>query len=406
MESEYQVKIPFDWTEREKWLDLPVPLQEYRDRIQKLQKIMKTKHILCGIVYGGPSGTSNLQYICGYDSWWGDTMVFVPPDGDDLIFVTNAVFHGEPAHSNMHTHWIKDIRSVLHPHSAEKPKSISNLIAEIVKEKGYATGSIAVCDDKKIPYHLMKQLENLLPSASVVPGAPLLQTLRCHKSESEIALLRKACECADAGLNMALEHLRLGITERESHTIIAREAYAKGAHHFMGSVLFGPRSSLKNVFIPSNHELREGEMVNMDVYCKVAGYGSDTHRNAMIGKPGDDLALRLMEVAWNAGNRVLEKTGPGVVIHDLQKIMYDYIEKAGLLEFDFTKVLFAHGCGLDLVEEPYFFWGNQAKLEPGMTFYLEPCLVKHGLGAACTENLILITETGYEVLSKAREKNW
>jgi Xaa-Pro aminopeptidase len=94
------------------------------------------------------------------------------------------------------------------------------------------------------------------------------------------------------------------------------------------------------------------------------------------------------------------------VIYDLQRIMRDHMAGAGLLPYDFTETLFAHGCGLDLVEEPFFFWGNTARLELGMTFFLEPSLVKHGLGTASWENLILITETGYERLNTARDKNW
>ncbi len=49
---------------------------------------------------------------------------------------------------------------------------------------------------------------------------------------------------------------------------------------------------------------------------------------AMIGKPKDDLVVRLMDTALEAGLKVMAKTGPGVVIHDLQKIMYGVIEKA------------------------------------------------------------------------------
>lgn len=406
MHEEYQAKVPFGWEERQKWLDLAVPITEYKERINKLQRLMKENKVNCMIIYGGTSDKANLQYICGFDSWWGDTMVLIPPDEEDLIFVTNAVFHGELAHSGMHTHWIKDIRYVLHPHSTKEAKNISDLIADIVKERGYATGRIAICNDAKIPHYLMSHLENLLPTAEFIPGAGYLQKLRRIKSPNEIALFRKACECTDAGLNKALESLEIGMTEREVYTIIAKEAYAKGAHNFMASVLFGPRSSLKNIMIPGDYKLKEGEIVSIDVLASVAGYSTDTHRNAMIGKPKDDLAILMMDTALESGMKVLKKTGPEVVIHDLQKIMYDCIKKAGLLEYDFTETLFAHGCGLDLVEEPFFFWGNKAKLECGMTFYLEPCLVKHGLGTVCWENLILITENGYERLNKAKDKNW
>jgi len=406
MEEKYVPKIPFEWQERKRWLNLPVPIEEYRSRLHKLQEAMGRDRIDCMIVYGGLSDKANLLYMCGYDSWFGDTMLFVPKDGEDLIFATNAVFHGELAHSNMHTHWIKNIRFVLHPHSVEKPKLVSDLVAEILKDKGLATGKIAVCNVDTVPFHLMKALYDLLPSADIVQGTTYLKNLRRIKSTHEIELIKKACECTDTGINKALQLLEPGMTEREVFTTIGTEAFARGADTFMASVLFGPRSAIKNILVPSDYRLKEGEIVNMDVISKVAGYTTDTHRNAIVGKPKDDLTVRMPDAVLEAGLKVLEKTGPDVVIYDLQMIMFEHMKKAGLLDYDFTETLFAHGFGLDLVEEPYFFWGNKQKLEPGMTFFLEPCLVKHGLGTACWESTILITDTGYERLSHANDKNW
>lgn len=407
MADHYEMKVPFDWEERKKWLDLDVPFPEYQERLQRLQRTLRDNKAAGMIIYGGPSDPSNLRYISGFvNGHGGESMLFIPTDGSDLVFVTNAVRHGEPAHSRMHTHWVRDMRIVLHPHSTEKPKNIADLAAEVVKERGCATARIALCNDSKIPYYLMKQLTGHLPAAEFIPGTSYLQNLRRIKSPAEIARFREACHCTDSGINKALESLRIGMTERELYTIIAQEVYARGAHSFNASVTFGARTSLKNTFVPTDYPLKEGEIVSIDVFSFVHGYRTDTHRNAMIGKPKDDLAVRLMDTALEAGLKVMAKTGPGVPIHDLQKIMYGVIEKAGLLEYDYTTSLFAHGCGLDIVEEPYFFWGNKAKLEPGMTFYLEPCLVKHGLGTACWESLIVITENGYENLSKARDKNW
>jgi len=52
-------------------------------------------------------------------------------------------------------------------------------------------------------------------------------------------------------------------------------------------------------------------------------------------------------------------------------------EKRGLLEYDYTTVAFGHGYGLDIVEEPYLYWGNRQPLEVGMTFYVEPMIIDH-----------------------------
>ncbi len=410
---EHDYQVPFDWEERSKWLELFIPINEYKERISKLQRLMKKDKIDAMLVYGGNSEKSNLQYISGFDCWVGkrgDSMVFIPPEGDDLIFITNALYHGEPAHSNMHLLWIKDIRLAYCPGSPKKEQKsmeyVAQIVADIIKSKGIATGRIALCNPMKIPSYLMEHINNNLPSADFISGTSYLQELRLIKSPAEVALFKKACECTDEGINKAFEKIHLGITERELYSIIANEAFTRGTHSFKASVNFGPRSSIKNNFIPGDYSLKEGEIVSMDVLSCVAGYCTDTHRNAMIGKPEDNLSIRLMDTVLEVGQKVLEKVSPGAVIYDLQKIMYDYIEKAGLLAYDYTKKLFAHGCGLDSVEPPLFFWGNKDTLKPGMTFYLEPFLVKHDMGTACWENLVLITENGHEVLSKAKDRSW
>jgi Xaa-Pro aminopeptidase len=81
-------------------------------------------------------------------------------------------------------------------------------------------------------------------------------------------------------------------------------------------------------------------------------------------------------------------------------------EKWGLLESDYTTVAFGHGYGLDIVEEPYLYWGNRQPLEVGMTFYVEPMIIKHGLGTVCLEDLVVVTENGCEQLSSVSRKTW
>jgi Xaa-Pro aminopeptidase len=81
-------------------------------------------------------------------------------------------------------------------------------------------------------------------------------------------------------------------------------------------------------------------------------------------------------------------------------------ERAGLGEWDYTELCCAHSGGLSLVEEPMWWWGNPEPLESGMTFYLEPMIIRHGVGTACTEDVILVTDEGCESLTTAPRRNW
>ena len=59
--------------------------------------------------------------------------------------------------------------------------------------------------------------------------------------------------------------------------------------------------------------------------------------------------------------------------------------------------------GMTTFMAPRFAPGDSTPLRVGEVFSLEPMLVHHGVGTACIENTVLITETGARVLSKASE---
>ncbi len=61
---------------------------------------------------------------------------------------------------------------------------------------------------------------------------------------------------------------------------------------------------------------------------------------------------------------------------------------------------FGHGIGCMLFESPSLRYGtSEDVLEPGMTFAFEPMIIVDGLGTACVEDVMLVTETGIEPLS-------
>jgi Xaa-Pro dipeptidase len=105
---------------------------------------------------------------------------------------------------------------------------------------------------------------------------------------------------------------------------------------------------------------------------------------------------------------VLEETRPGANCQELfrknvrlaHELGYEhsYLGPPGL-----QTTFVAHGIGLELGEFPYLAEGHDYPLEEGMVFSLEPKVVFPGEGAIGTENTVVVTEDGYEVLTPVPE---
>ena len=87
-----------------------------------------------------------------------------------------------------------------------------------------------------------------------------------------------------------------------------------------------------------------------------------------------------------------------MAIADLQRRSEAIALGAGFEE-EFQPLGWGHGLGTHLFELPSLSYHSGTVLEEGMTFALEPMLVRLGLGTAVMEDTILVDQGGLESLS-------
>jgi Xaa-Pro aminopeptidase len=163
------------------------------------------------------------------------------------------------------------------------------------------------------------------------------------------------------------------------------------------TVASGPRGAMPHG-TASQRVIGDNELVTVDFGAQVNGYHSDMTRTVAVGDPSGELR-RLYRAVLEAEEAAVRAIRPGVLCSELDAVARDLLTAHGLGEY-FAHSL-GHGVGLAVHEGPGLRKGSADVLEAGMVITAEPGVYLPGLGGVRIEDLVLVTETGYEVLSRS-----
>jgi methionyl aminopeptidase len=169
--------------------------------------------------------------------------------------------------------------------------------------------------------------------------------------------------------------------------------------------------------IPGAQVLKKGDILNIDVTVITKdGYHGDNSRMFYVGEPSI-LARRLCEVTYECMWLGISKVRPGGRLGDIGHAIQKHAQNAG---YSVVREYCGHGIGKVFHEEPqvlhYGVAGSGEEMVPGMIFTIEPMInagrreikalpdgwtieTKDRSLSAQWEHMILVTETGYEVLT-------
>jgi Xaa-Pro aminopeptidase len=249
-------------------------------------------------------------------------------------------------------------------------------------------------------YVTVSQLQTLrrtLGKVRLVAKDDGLLRQRAVKDRGEVDAIRKAIRIAEDAFCRTVEQARPGMTESHLAAVLEFEMRRLGADgpSFPSIVAAGANASLPHA-IPGSAKLRRGGIVLIDWGARWGGYCSDLTRTISLG-PMPARMREIYQVVLDAQLAGIAAVAPGRSVRQVDTAARQVIEKAGYGP-NFGHGL-GHGIGLDIHEQPTLGQRGQGILEPGQVVTVEPGIYLPGVGGVRTEDDVLVTVRGGQVLS-------
>lgn len=231
-----------------------------------------------------------------------------------------------------------------------------------------------------------------------------LKTFRSIKKDWEIEKIRKAAFIGDKVFEKIKESIKPGVSEKEIASQLIYLSYKFGGdrHSFEPVVVSGERGALPHGK-PGNRKIQTGDLITMDFGVEFEHYASDMTRTIAVGKTQNSKLKEIYSVVLEAQKRAIESVKSGVTAETVDKAAREYISKQGYGKYFVHNT--GHGLGIEVHEYPNIAPKSDVKLKAGMVITIEPGIYLPAIGGVRIEDDILVTKTGYEVLTKS-PKEW
>jgi len=384
-----------------------IPLQEIEDRLTRVRRGMKEQGIEALLVVQ----KMDFYYLSGTTQ---DGLLFVPLEGKPLLMIKRELERAKvesPLEDVVASNSLRELPSVIKDHLGRLPQTLG-LELDVLPVKEYF------------------KYQDLFSGVRLLDSSSIFRDARKIKNPFEMDLMRAAGEIGRKVYLEARDILREGMTEIQFGSLL--EAVAKRHGHegllrvrslnyeayswhvlsgLCGGIVSQSDSPMGGLGLSpafpvgaSLRVMRAHEPILVDFGTCYHGYQTDETRMFSIGK----MEQKFID-AYNAcreiHDAVLEEVRPGAdcealfvkTLHVAEKLGWreSYLGPPGLQ----TRFI-GHGIGLELNELPFIAQGQSYPLEERMTFALEPKIVFPGEGSVGIENTVVVTQSGYEILTK------
>ena len=160
-------RVPYTFRDRLPWMNLPFPIEEYRERLGRLRAHLAQDGLDCLVVLGHRADNSNIRYLTNFEDFYGGETVLVVPAAGEPGFTTNGVMHGEPMHSGIQDCWIEDARCAAAPRTvtgSAQPATVLDHLEDFIRDVAFVVHrrrwkrSTAMTVEHRVVFHICGDL--------------------------------------------------------------------------------------------------------------------------------------------------------------------------------------------------------------------------------------------------------
>jgi Xaa-Pro aminopeptidase len=264
---------------------------------------------------------------------------------------------------------------------------------------------------------LTRYMEEIGFGDRIISAEKIVSAMRERKSSTEIQHMKDAIDITQQIFGGVTAFIKPGKTEKEIADFMSSEVARRGLETAWSpdscpSVFTGPDTAEAH-YGPTDRKVAPGHILNMDFGVRVNGYCSDMQRTFYVLKPGETSPPAEVQKGFDtivdAVQSSMDAMKPGIQAFEVDAVSREILKKNGYDEFPHALGhqvgRFAHD-GTAILGPKWEKYAQKPfqKLEPGMVFTIEPRLTVPDYGVATIEEMVVVTETGAEWLSKPQKE--
>ena len=379
-------------------LDIPcIPDEEYKQRVEKVQQAMAAEGYDLILCYGNEAEPQFVRYFSNYWPSFETAGVLIAREGDPLLLIGPESYTYASDRSKItQICRLKAFRESSEPeYPGVKLDTFHTVIEMLLGDK--EVKRLGVAGLSLMTIGVYEALSDAV-DVKIEKADHIVNNIRMHKSESELACMRYAAKITAETFDYVLANVKVGMTEQQVAGLALGKMHELGAEResYPVWVLTG-KGSNQAISRPRNKKIEKGDMTFIQIGARVDGYASSIGRPVVFGKATPE-QRKLIEVGYKAQADVISKLKAGVPACDIAKFHVENVTNMGYGEW----LLYGpcHGNGTMEGEAPWIETNSNYLLEENMTFCVDIFLgSKETETGLRMEDVVCITKDGVENLT-------